>query len=111
MGNDRDYPIPSYAVYVWIAGDKLHVCFPPTLGTKSHSVTFPANAKGADLFFKVMRERKPGQLAIGSKAEPTAYQLERALVKDKKYNEWLDAMHISDERQAELEKLLEEIGL
>jgi hypothetical protein len=118
--NDRDYPIPSYAVYVWLMGDKLHVCFPPTVAARGHTVTFPANERGASLFLSVMRERKPG-LTIGQPGEPTGYQIERTLAGDKKYNkwlramdvkynEWLRAMNVIDERQKEIEALLEEIN-
>jgi hypothetical protein len=109
--NDRDYPIPSYAVYVWIVGDKLHVCFPPAIGTKSHTVIFPATDKGVSLFLAVMRERRGQLTTIGQAGEPTGYQVERALAGDKKYNEWLRAMNVSDEREKELEALLEEVGL
>ena len=109
--NDRDYPIPSYCVYAWLNGDQLHVTFPPTLGTKSHTVLFPANEKGMALFLSVLKERKPGEIPIGSKAEPTQYQVERALVKDKKYNEWLKAMQVTDARLKELEELLGELEL
>ena len=108
--NDRDYPIPGYAVTVWLAGDKLHVCFPPTVGTKSHTAIFPATDKGVLLFLQVMRERKPG-LTIGHAGEPTQYQIERTLAGDRKYNAWLRLMETSEARQAELEAMLEEIGL
>lgn len=107
---NRDYPIPSYAAYIWIVGSNIHVCFPPSVGSKSHTVIFPANDKGLKLFLKIMQERR-GNLTIGHAGEPTKYQVERMLVGDPKYNKWLDHMHITDEIQAKLEKLLEEEGL
>ena len=99
--NDRDYPIPSYATYVWLAGNHLYVCFPPTVGSKSHTVLFPATDKGVALFLSVMRERKAGELHIGTKGEPTQYQVERALVSDKKYSEWLRIMNGTFDQEIE----------
>ena len=108
--NERDYPIPAYAVYVWLVGDKLHVTFPPTLGTKSHTVIFPANEKGMELFLSTMRERKPGQFTIGTRAEPTSYQVERALAGDKKYKDFVKREQDTREQQQILEDMLKEIG-
>ena|SRR5215469_13241543 len=109
MSHD-DYPIPAYAVYAWVVGDKLHVCFPPTVGTKSHTVLFPTTDKGMALFLSTMRERKPGQFTIGTRAEPTTYQVERALVNDPKYAGYLKRERDTREQQQILEDMLKELG-
>ena len=106
-GVNNHYPIPSYAVYTWLRGDKLYVMFPPTLGTKAHTVIFPATEKGISLFLSVLKERKPGHIPIATPGEPTQYQVERARVKDRKYK----AKARATAQQAELLKMLEDIGL
>ena len=108
--NERDYPIPSYAVYMWMVGDKLHVCFPPSIGTRSHTAIFPGTAKGLELAIQMLRERKRGQLTIGHKGEPTNYQVERTLAGDRKYNDWLRKREKAKVQQKELEELLKEVG-
>lgn len=107
-----EYPVPGYAVTAWIAKGKLHVCFPPTVGTKAHTVLFPTTDKGMKLFLKVMQERPSNaRLTISAPGEPTSYQIERMLAGDKKYNEFQRSLRITAEQQAELEKILQEEGL
>jgi hypothetical protein len=118
MPRPDDYPIPDYAVYMWIKGDTLCVGFPPTLGTRSHTVEFPGNAKGLSILLEVLRERSrspKAQLKIGHKGEPNSYAIERAMVNDPKYKEWLvhmaKAKTLTDQDNADIEAICKELGL
>lgn len=106
-----DYPIPGYASHIWIAGDQIHLVFPPTLERDRYSsVQFPNTEKGLALLLDVLRRRK-SELHIGTKGTPTRYQVERTLAGDKRYNEWLKAMQTSDKEREESIAFLAELGL
>jgi hypothetical protein len=105
----RDYPLPSYAANIWIKGDQIW------LGFDGHSVWFPANAKGMELMLATLRERSKSQLCIGQNGQPTQYQVERTLQRDKRWNEMLRIMrssieHTEKDRQESIE-FLKELGL
>lgn len=111
-----DYPLPSYAAYIWIAGDEVHIQFPPTVGTKSHTVKFPNTANGLLILLDALRQRgREGKLVIGTRGEPTQYAVERALAGDRKYNEWLRHMQatkdVTEKERQESEAFLAELGL
>lgn len=112
--NDRDYPIPSYAVYAWIVGDRLAVQFPPVIGSKSHTVHFPASPKGMALLLDSLRERSRGAVTISTRGALTSYQVERTLAGDKRYNDLIRAMQAAvstPEQIRESEDFLKELGL
>ena len=111
-----DYPIPSYAAHIWLAGDTLWLGFPPlTEGGSSHSVPYPANERGITLIIETLRERRKGERSLGSHGSPTKYQTERALVDDRKYNILLRALRESkaatEKEKQDATAFLEELGL
>jgi len=111
-----DYPIPSYAANIWIAGDLLWLGFPPIGdGVQAHSVSFPANERGLSLIIEILKSRRKGERMIGENGSPTRYQVERELVRDAKYNELLRALEnskkVTAEEAAEASAFLEELGL
>lgn len=113
-----DYPVPDYAAYIWIAGDQVCIGFPPTVGTKAHTVKFPNTENGLLVALGVLRERSRAphnKLTIGNKCEPTGYMVERALAGDPRYQELLDEIKrtkdVSEKERAESIALLAELGL
>lgn len=107
-----DYPVPRYAAYVWVTGDTLWLGFPSPVEGGSHSVPFPATDKGLKLAMSTLRERETStRLEIANKAAPSRYQVERALVNDKRYNELLRALKVAPKVDPEVEALMRELGL
>ena len=111
-----DYPIPSYAAYIWVAGDKLWLGFPGTdESVRPHSVPFPANEVGMALAVDVLKARRTGDRMIGTKGAPCKHQVERELAQDRRYNDLLKAMAeakaTSAAEKADAEAFLEELGL
>ena len=101
------YPPPSYAAHIWWNAGQLMVGFPPVDGHHTgHTVAFPINEAGLKLLVHTLRERSHGA-TIGAQGEPTTYQVERSLVKDKKYNEWLRVMQANDKESRTIEDLLD----
>lgn len=75
-----DYPLPSHAISVWLAGDTLWARFPPTTpGGKGHSAPFPATPEGFALALSILRERATANytMTIGTRAAPVRYDLEK----------------------------------
>jgi hypothetical protein len=104
-----DYPVPRHAAYIWAAGDKLMVGLPPRSGElHGHTVALPYNQHGVAMLLRTLRERseKPESF-IGTKAEPTQYQLDK----------WLSAMAAQKREAAkaavaaEIEEGLAALGL
>ncbi len=111
-----DYPIPSYACSIWLAGDSLWLAFPPLAqGEHGHSVPFPATERGLELILNTLRQRRLGERSLGEAGSPTRYQIERSLVNDANYNVLIGAIAQSKEAQRrereEAGKFLEELGL
>ena len=107
------YPVPSHAAQVWVASDTLWLSFPPLPGNEfGHSVSFPASPKGlmAALETLVTRSRA-ADLRLGFKGTPTQWEVEKSLKDDKKYNEWLATMKVTEAEREEAGKMLEELGL
>lgn len=112
----RDYPLPGYAAYIWVAGDEIKLVLPSPLDAPAHTITLPNNDKGLARALAILREREhEPQSTIGKAAAPTQHMTDRALANDAKYNAWLRTMREqSDERKAEreeAEQFLKEIGL
>lgn len=112
----RDFPLPSYAAHIWIAGDEIKLVLPSPLDAPAHVLTLPNNDKGLTRALAILREREhESHSTIGKPSAPSQYQVETALANDAKYNRWLREMReASAERQAEkaeAEAFLKEIGL
>jgi len=74
-----DYPCPSHACMVWLAGDQLMVRFPPSLGhDKHHVVSFEADERGIAALTSVLRARAKHQaLTVGTPGAPTQTDVNR----------------------------------
>lgn len=91
-----DYPIPSHAAYVWLTGDTLQVGLPPTPGhDKGHTVTLPADARGAARLISILQARqRDARRTIGTQGCPTQYDLDKIA----------SAMVTEDQKRAAREK-------
>lgn len=107
------YPIPAYAVNLWIAGDDLWIAFPGQgPEERGHSVRLPASVAGMQTAITILRERAQARsLRLGERGTPTQYELEQ----DKKYGAILEAMKADStakrEDRARAEAELAELGL
>lgn len=72
------YPLPSYAVSMWVSGDDLWIAFPGQgPEARGHSVRLPASPAGLATAIKIMRERSHAtDLRLAQKGTPTQYDLE-----------------------------------
>jgi hypothetical protein len=103
-----EYPLPRHAAYIWQADDQIYLGLPPRFGEQfGHTVRFPATVKGIALVLDTLRERaRLPESLIGSKAEPTQYQLDHILDQMRKQK--------FEERQQKIEQIdkeLAELGL
>jgi len=75
----ESYPLPSYAVSLWIAGDDLWLAFPGQGPEgRGHSVRLPASVGGLQAAIKILRARETAEdLRIAQRGTPTQYDLER----------------------------------
>jgi len=78
-----DYPLPTYAAYIWVAGDKLIVSFPPLKSSdrNSHTTILSADEVGAKVLLSVLTERArlTDKAAIGTKGSPVQYDVDTML--------------------------------
>jgi hypothetical protein len=73
----NSYPLPSYAVSAWVAGDDLYIAFPGTVSEQGHTIKLPASAGGLAAAVKILRERQAAEsLRIGERGTPTQYEIE-----------------------------------
>lgn len=109
----ESYPLPDYAVSLWVAGDDLWIAFPGQGPEgKGHSVRLPASIAGFATAISILRDRAQAKsLKLGERGTPTQYELEQ----DRKYGAILAAMQAdtadrrADKARAEAE--LAELGL
>lgn len=104
-----DYPIPSHACSVWLAGDTLWAAFPPAPGhTKGHSLHFPATPEGFRIALAILRERATASdFRLGTPETPTQYDL-AAIAKALERGTTAARSRLEAE---EADKLLNELGL
>lgn len=103
-----DYPLPSYAVGMWLVGDEIAVRIPPSDGHDSgHVLRFPATEIGFRGVVSLLkaREAHKGMAKIGTRAAPTQHDLERMAA-------WAKAMSPDkrSRRDREMDSLLDELG-
>lgn len=103
------YPPPAHSAYIWVAGDTIHLAFPPINGNVSgHSVILPATEKGLSRALAVLRDRSSAlDLRLNHRGTPTQVNLES----DAKYKAWLKSLAVTKEEKEEAGKFLEELGL
>jgi hypothetical protein len=106
------YPLPDYAVSVWVAGDNLMVAFPGTLSEQGHTIKLPASAAGMQTIVRILRDRATAKdLRLGNAGTPSQYDLEA----DQRYAVILRAMaqakETDESAKAQAARELEELGL
>lgn len=111
MSADK-YPLPSYAVSVWVAGDNLMVAFPGIASEQGHTIKLPASAAGFQTIVRILRDRATAQdLRLGNAGTPSQYDLEA----DQRYAIILKAMKSEDDAarsaKAQAARELQELGL
>lgn len=67
----NDFPLPSYAVAVWLSGDKIMVRFPPAPGHDSHHVVGFDSFAEVEAVLKARRAAEPRELKLGHPGVPT----------------------------------------
>jgi hypothetical protein len=83
------YPLPEYAVSVWVAGDNLMVAFPGTVSERGHTIKLPASATGLSTAITIMKERAQARsLFLGNRGTPTQYEIEN----DQRYKAFMRAV-------------------
>lgn len=83
------YPLPDYAVSVWVAGDNLMVAFPGTRSEQGHTIKLPASPAGFATVVRILRDRSTARdLRLGNAGTPAQYDLEA----DQRYAIILGAM-------------------
>lgn len=112
---NEQYPLPSYAAHIWIAGNDIFIQFPPCLAQdRVHTVKIPNTENGTLLLLDILRRRQ-SEVHLGLKGTPTQYEVERTLAGDRKYAEWLKELKrtrdVSAQEKAESEAFLKELGL
>jgi hypothetical protein len=71
------YPIPAYAVSIWIAGDSLLVAFPGTVSEQGHTIKLPASTAGLKTALDIAKARSEAtSLLLGNAGTPTQYEIE-----------------------------------
>lgn len=75
------YPLPHYAVSVWLSGDKLMVAYPPPpFSDKGHTIVLPATPAGFAVLADNLKERqREGYHKIGTKATPIQYNIDEII--------------------------------
>jgi hypothetical protein len=106
------YPLPDYAVNVWVAGDNIMVAFPGTVTEQGHTIKLPASAAGFQTIVRILRDRSTARdLRLGNAGTPSQYDLEA----DQRYAVILRAMAqtkaVTAADQAAAEAELAELGL
>jgi hypothetical protein len=109
------YPLPAYAVSMWVVGDNLMVAFPGTVSEKGHTIKLPASAGGLQAAITIMKDRaRATDLRIGNKGTPTQYDLEaigKFMIENAGYKEREARKASTAAEVAEATAFLEELGL
>lgn len=106
------YPLPSYAVSVWAAGDSLMVAFPGIATEQGHTIKLPLSPAGLKTAITILAERQAASdLRLSQRGTPTQYEVEndaryKALVRARQKEKAYTAAEI-----AEADEFLKELGL
>lgn len=74
------YPLPAYAVSVWVAGDSLMVAFPGTLSEQGHTIRLPASEGGLRAAISIMKDRAAAEsLKLGNRGTPTQWDTDKQM--------------------------------
>ena len=72
------YPLPTYAVSVWIAGDSLMVAFPGTVTEQGHTIKLPASPAGLKTALDIAKARSEAQdLRLGNRGTPSQWEADK----------------------------------
>ena len=98
------YPLPDYAVSVWVVGDNLMVAFPGVATERGHTIKLPASQAGLATAIKLLREREHARdLRVAQCGTPTQWEVEN----DLKYKSWIKAMKANKAtKQTELDEAI-----
>lgn len=96
----ESYPIPDYAVSIWVAGDDLLVAFPGQGAEgRGHTVRLPASATGLATAITILKDRQRAKsLRLGQPGTPTQYELEAG------YADFLARLKLRKEQREAKEK-------
>jgi hypothetical protein len=73
----KTYPLPDYAVSVWVAGDNLMVAFPGLASEQGHTIKLPVSEAGLRTAIGIMKARsETTDLRLGNEGTPTQYDVE-----------------------------------
>ncbi len=111
MSADK-YPLPDYAVSVWVAGDDLMIAFPSSRTERGHTIKLPASAGGLKAAITILKARSAERShLLGERGTPTQYEMETALSSDDKYKAWLKSMDAAKVEAEDAKAFLQELGL
>lgn len=106
-----NYPLPRQAAYIWAAGDRIMLAFPPVTGSdKGHSVSLPNTTQGLSQSLEILHERAFvafDRQTIGNRSAPTQHQVEN----DRRYKAFVAATAEQKAEKDEAIRFLEELGL
>lgn len=88
-----EYPLPSYAAYIWHSGDAIHILFPSDAEAgKTHSIRIPLERAGVEynnwgqplpsqrgwkfLLDTLLARSTDERFSVGTRAAPTQYDLD-----------------------------------
>lgn len=102
-----DYPIPSHAAHIWVAGDAIFLGLPPFRGDHGHTVQLPNTTKGLQVALATLRARAISrEPTIGTRAAPAQYNVDEILKRV-----GADREAAQKRRIEEADDLLSEVGL
>lgn len=116
------YPPPSYAVTLWLSGDRIMLALPEAsiveiplarfeAVTNDFGNVLPAN-RGVAVLLDILRSRAASRPSvIGVPGAPLRHSVESALESDDKYKAWLINMSENKAVKAEAKEFLQGLGL
>jgi hypothetical protein len=91
------YPLPAYAMTIWLAGDQIHITLPSGPGGKIHTIRIPlakcsietsewgeplARQRGWLVLLELLKQRQQERTApirMGDRAAPVQYDIDQML--------------------------------
>jgi hypothetical protein len=115
------YPSPSYAITLWLSGDRIMLALPEAsiveiplerfeAVTNDFGNVLPVN-RGVAVLLDILRSRAQSRQTIAQPGAPLRYSVESALESDEKYKAWLVAMSENKVTKAEAKEFLSGLGL
>lgn len=115
------YPLPAYAVSMWVVGDNLMIAFPGTITEQGHTIKLPASEGGLRAAISIMKDRATAEsLRIGNRGTPTQWDTDKQMAHwgrmlkadaDEKVAKHERKMAEARKEREEAEEFLKELGL